>query len=155
MSTSVADRVLRSNWGIDPPSNGRRLRPAPSLDEYAGDSDCRAMGDDLGYDPFSTTTPAVARPATTEKPERMGSLADSSHTIQANAEGAGPVLCEPLIDAERAGQILKLHPKTVKRLVQGGQLPGFRIGRAWRFRESSLDQWMRSQLKRSLAPLPR
>jgi hypothetical protein len=36
--------------------------------------------------------------------------------------------CEPLITADRAAELLKLHPKTVKRLAQAGELPGMKIG---------------------------
>lgn len=54
--------------------------------------------------------------------------------------------CEPLIDADAAAAILGVHPKTVKRLAGGGQIPGMRIGKLWRFRESVLDAWMKAQL---------
>jgi excisionase family DNA binding protein len=62
---------------------------------------------------------------------------------------------EPLIDAERAGELLRLHPKTVKRLAQMGELPGMKIGRLWRFRESSLDAWMSARLQCCGHPSPR
>jgi excisionase family DNA binding protein len=153
MSANVtSSRILRSNWGIGARSNGRRLRPVPTQDEYAGESNYGAGEDGPGYDAFTRTAPAVAIPATTGKTKTKTTaslgLAHHSHATRANAEEAGSVHCEPLIDAERAAQLLKLHPKTVKRLVQKGRLPGFRIGRVWRFRESSLDVWMRSQLDR-------
>jgi len=51
-----------------------------------------------------------------------------------------------LIDADAAAAILGVHPKTVKRLAGGGQIPGMRIGKLWRFRESVLDAWMKAQL---------
>jgi excisionase family DNA binding protein len=51
--------------------------------------------------------------------------------------------CEPLIDAAEAADLLKVHPKTVKRMAAQGRLPGLRIGRLWRFRASELDDWMR------------
>lgn len=57
--------------------------------------------------------------------------------------------CEPLITADRAAELLQLHPKTVKRLAQAGEIPGMKIGRVWRFRESSLDAWMCARLKSS------
>jgi excisionase family DNA binding protein len=63
--------------------------------------------------------------------------------------------CEPLIDAERAAELLQLHPKTVKRLAQQGVLPGMKIGRVWRFRESSLDAWMAAGLQCSRHPSPK
>jgi excisionase family DNA binding protein len=54
-----------------------------------------------------------------------------------------PRTCEPFIDAIEAAAILRVHPKTVKRLAAQGLLPGMRIGRLWRFRASELDSWMR------------
>lgn len=66
-----------------------------------------------------------------------------------------PARCEPLIAADRAAELLKLHPKTVKRLAQAGELPGMKIGRVWRFRESSLDAWMSAQIQCSRHPSPK
>jgi len=63
--------------------------------------------------------------------------------------------CEPLIDAERAAELLQLHPKTVKKLAQAGALPGMKIGRVWRFRESSLDAWMSERLQYCGHPSPK
>lgn len=54
---------------------------------------------------------------------------------------------EPLIDANEAGRILKLHPVTIREMVGQGRLPGLRIGKVWRFRLSSLDAWIDSQLQ--------
>lgn len=65
------------------------------------------------------------------------------------------VMCEPLIDADRAAELLKLHPKTVKKLAQTGDLPGMKIGRVWRFRESSLDAWMCARLQCCGHPSPK
>jgi excisionase family DNA binding protein len=65
------------------------------------------------------------------------------------------VSCEPLIKAEQAAELLGLHPKTVKKLAQAGNLPGMKIGRVWRFRESSLDAWMSGQLQCFRHPSPR
>jgi excisionase family DNA binding protein len=70
-------------------------------------------------------------------------------------EQQNPTRCEPLITADRAAELLKLHPKTVKRLAQAGTLPGMKIGRVWRFRESSLDAWMSAQLQCSGHPSPK
>lgn len=62
--------------------------------------------------------------------------------------------CEPFVDANRAGELLKLHPKTVKRMAQLGLLPATKIGRVWRFRESSLDAWMSERIHCSCHPSP-
>jgi len=61
---------------------------------------------------------------------------------------------EPLIDAEAAGKLLDLHPKTVKRLSGDGVIPGMKIGKLWRYRASSLDAWAKSQIDCSCHPLP-
>ncbi len=71
------------------------------------------------------------------------------------SETAGLPKCEPLVDANRAAELLKLHPKTVKRMAQQGILPALKIGRVWRFRESALDAWMVSQLEYSGHPSPK
>ena len=72
-----------------------------------------------------------------------------------NSQDPNPSKCEPLVDARRAAQILGVHPKTVKRMAQEGPLPGMKIGRVWRFRESALDAWMTAQLQYSGHPSPK
>ena len=62
--------------------------------------------------------------------------------------------CEPLITAEDAAALLKLHPKTVKRLASDGYIPGLKIGRVWRFRASALDAWMNLRLEYPGRPCP-
>lgn len=58
--------------------------------------------------------------------------------------------CEPLIDCNRAAEIMGLHPKTVKLLAQAGKIPGLKVGSVWRFRESALDEWISLHLKSSM-----
>lgn len=66
-----------------------------------------------------------------------------------------PKGCEPLITAERAAELLRLHPKTVKRLAAEGTIPGMKLGRLWRFRESELDAYIAQQLQLSGHPSPK
>ena len=49
-------------------------------------------------------------------------------------------------DCQQAARFLRIHPKTVVRLARGGQLPSFRIGNRWRFRDSDLDDWAHGAL---------
>jgi excisionase family DNA binding protein len=63
-------------------------------------------------------------------------------------------MCEPLITVDRAAELLGVHPKTVKRLACQGLIPGMRIGKLWRFRESTLDGWMKAQLDSPRHPRP-
>lgn len=53
---------------------------------------------------------------------------------------------EPLLTAEEAAKLLRIHPKTLVRLARDGEVPSSRLGRFWRFRASSLDAWLSSGL---------
>jgi excisionase family DNA binding protein len=39
----------------------------------------------------------------------------------------------------------RLHPLTVRKLCQKGELPGFKVGRLWRFSKIALDKWVEEQ----------
>ncbi len=50
---------------------------------------------------------------------------------------------------EEAAELLRVHPKTLKRVAGRGGLPGhFRFGR-WYFYPSELDSWMRGEVDSS------
>jgi excisionase family DNA binding protein len=53
---------------------------------------------------------------------------------------------ERVLNTEEAAALLQIHPKTLQRMARQGVVPAFRIGDLWRFRASSLDQWLRSGL---------
>ena len=40
---------------------------------------------------------------------------------------------------------LNVNEKTVYRLVQRGELPGFKVAGAWRFKRSDLEDWIDRQ----------
>lgn len=50
---------------------------------------------------------------------------------------------EILTGAEAAG-LLRVSLKTVLRLARGGDLPGRKVGREWRFARSELFAWLSS-----------
>lgn len=52
---------------------------------------------------------------------------------------------EPLITAAEVGELLKLSPSTVLDWFEAGRLPGFKLGRAVRFRESEVLAWIEEQ----------
>jgi excisionase family DNA binding protein len=63
-------------------------------------------------------------------------------------EGKRSIVEKPLT-CEEAAAFVRVHPKTVKRMARGGELPGhFRFGR-WFFYASELDCWMRTELHSS------
>jgi excisionase family DNA binding protein len=53
---------------------------------------------------------------------------------------------EQVLNTDEAAALLQIHPKTLQRMARQGIVPAFRIGDLWRFRASSLDQWLRSGL---------
>jgi excisionase family DNA binding protein len=57
---------------------------------------------------------------------------------------------EPVWDCNEAARFLRLHPKTVKRMAQAGQIPGCRLGKRWFFRPSELDALLRPSVSSSL-----
>jgi excisionase family DNA binding protein len=59
---------------------------------------------------------------------------------------------EALLDSEEAGAILRLHPKVVERKAKRGEIPGFKVGKYWRYRASALDGWINSCLKSNCQP---
>jgi excisionase family DNA binding protein len=52
---------------------------------------------------------------------------------------------EDILNAEQVGELLKVHPRTVKRLASEGELPGFKVGGQWRFRRAAIDEYIRKQ----------
>jgi excisionase family DNA binding protein len=50
------------------------------------------------------------------------------------------------VNSERAGQILGLHPRTVQKMAQRGEIPGAaKIGRRWTFNEDKLRSFVRQK----------
>ena len=42
-------------------------------------------------------------------------------------------------------EYLNVNEKTVYRLAQSGELPGFKVAGAWRFQRADLDHWIAEQ----------
>ena len=64
----------------------------------------------------------------------------------------------PAMTVRDVAQYLNVNEKTVYRLAQSGELPGFKVAGAWRFQRSDLDSWIREQkreAKRSHSDKPR
>lgn len=47
--------------------------------------------------------------------------------------------------AEEIAEYMRLPQSTVYKLAQEGKLPGFKVGRHWRFRREAVMQWIREQ----------
>lgn len=47
-----------------------------------------------------------------------------------------------LLTCEEAATYLRVHPRTVGRLLKAGRLPGVKVGRQWRLRKADLDAYL-------------
>jgi len=55
---------------------------------------------------------------------------------------------EPLLNDSQAAKFLgDLHPKTLQRMARRGEIPHYRVGRYYRYRESELNNWLRGKFK--------
>jgi len=45
---------------------------------------------------------------------------------------------DDVLSADEAARLLKVHPKTVRSLARRGELPGRKVGRAWRFERATV-----------------
>jgi excisionase family DNA binding protein len=74
--------------------------------------------------------------------------AGNNSASEPHAQGERSGIERPLT-CEEAAELVRVHPKTVKRMARSGELPGhFRFGR-WFFYSSELDSWMRTELHSS------
>ncbi len=53
---------------------------------------------------------------------------------------------ERLLDSDEAAALLGIHKKTLQRMARSGEVPGVQIGDLWRFRASTLNDWLASRL---------
>ena len=58
----------------------------------------------------------------------------------------GTSVPEPLIDSERAAAIIGIHPKTLQRMARAGEIKAVHVGKLWRFRASSIEEWITHRL---------
>lgn len=53
---------------------------------------------------------------------------------------------ERLLDSDEAASIIKVHPKTLQKLARKGIVRGVHVGKLWRFRASTIEEWIQRQL---------
>lgn len=51
-----------------------------------------------------------------------------------------------VMTAREVADYLQLNKSTVYRLAREGKLPGARVGHAWRFKRSLIDEWIASRI---------
>ena len=55
-----------------------------------------------------------------------------------------------LLTPVEVGDLLTIHPKTAMRLASRGELPGFRVGRYWRFDPGTISRWIAEKSQRGV-----
>lgn len=56
---------------------------------------------------------------------------------------------QPVLTLRQVARYLTVHPNTIYRLAQRGQIPAFKVGSDWRFNRESIDAWRLAQEKLS------
>jgi excisionase family DNA binding protein len=54
---------------------------------------------------------------------------------------------EPLLDLHDAAGVLGMHWKTLESKARNKEVPAFKVGKRWRFRLSSLNNWLEDGIK--------
>jgi excisionase family DNA binding protein len=49
---------------------------------------------------------------------------------------------EILLDSNEAAAVLGVHPRTLQRMAHRGQIAGVQVGKLWRFRPSTISDWI-------------
>lgn len=54
-----------------------------------------------------------------------------------------------VLTIKEVAEYLKVNERTIYRLAASNELPGFRVGNAWRFKRSDLDAWVIKQTEQA------
>jgi excisionase family DNA binding protein len=54
---------------------------------------------------------------------------------------------EEILTIQGLADYLQIDEKTAYRMAQGGELPGFKVRRQWRFKRADIDVWIESRKK--------
>ena len=51
-----------------------------------------------------------------------------------------------IMTTEDVAQYLRMHPATVRKHAESGEIPALRIGRVFRFRKDWIDKWLEGKV---------
>lgn len=63
-------------------------------------------------------------------------------------------MSDPILTIKDVADYLKVNERTIYRLAACGELPGFKVGNSWRFKQSELEQYIATQHNRTNAVEP-
>lgn len=59
---------------------------------------------------------------------------------------------EPILSSQQVGEILGMNYKVIERMARRQEIPGFKVGKFWRFRESDIERWIASRVQSQSQP---
>ena len=58
-------------------------------------------------------------------------------------------MSDSILTIKDVADYLKVNERTIYRLTASGELPGFKVGNSWRFKQSELEQYIIAQHNRA------
>lgn len=55
---------------------------------------------------------------------------------------------ESVLTIKQIAEYLNVTERTIYNLLQRGELPGFKVGMAWRFRKEDIDKWIQRNMNK-------
>ena len=71
---------------------------------------------------------------------------DEHIAVPKRPPGSEVFVPEPMLDTDEAAAIMRIHPKTLQKLARRGVIRAIQIGKVWRFRASTLEEWIQEKL---------
>lgn len=53
-----------------------------------------------------------------------------------------------ILTIKEVAQYLKVNERTIYRLAASGDIPAFKVGNSWRFKQADLEEWIAQQRNR-------
>ena len=58
-------------------------------------------------------------------------------------------MSDPILTIKDVADYLKVNERTIYRVAASSELPGFKVGNSWRFKQSELEQYIAAQHNRA------
>lgn len=58
-------------------------------------------------------------------------------------------MSDPIMTIKEVADYLKVNERTIYRLAASGELPAFKVGNSWRFKNTELEQYIAAQHNRA------
>ena len=59
-------------------------------------------------------------------------------------------MAEDVLTVKQVAEYFQVTEKTIYKLSQSGDLPGFKIGGSWRFKKADIDKWIETNMNKEL-----